>query len=369
MMLSIVLWFFLAVILVELSNLVLFRFNFKNNEPITSVTDWPSVTILIAARNEEDNLPRYFQALQNVDYPEGKFTVLIGNDQSTDNTQQIIDRWINIHPIFKSIPILSNQSGLIAKANVLTQLADRAKGEYLVILDADIQVSPNWLKSMVAQAVKGYDVVSGYTEVQAKGFFSNVQRMDWQNSIHTLKVFSDIGYPLSALGNNMLISKKVYDALGGFRALGPTKVEDLKLTKIIAKKGHSFFQLIDCHKAHTNAVSSFSEYILQRKRWLSGVIKYRPLASIGFMLLRMMLVALVAMAFLVTSVFQWFMLVFLVGLKLLVEHFKQRQIINRLGEEAVKFSFAKPVVIAVLDTFAFITLILKPRIEWKKRKY
>ena len=357
------------VLLTELITLFFFRHNYKEAKSSASITKWPFVSVLIAARNEEVNLQHCLQSLQKVDYPEDKVEILIGNDQSTDKTQEIINRWESTQRNLKSILILPDQSSLIAKSNVLAQLAHKAAGEYLMILDADVKVTSGWLKSMVAQSAQGFDMVSGYTEVNVNRFFSSIQKMDWQNSIHTLKVFSDLGFTLSALGNNMLVSKTAYSAIGGFEALGPTKVEDLKLTKAISKKGCSSYQLIDAHKTQTQAIESVSEYLLQRKRWLGGVLRYRPLLSIGFVFVRLVLVALIIMSFLITSKIQLLILLALISVKLLIEYLKQRQIADRLDEKSVKFSLVKPFIIAVLDTFALMALVLKPRIEWKKRKY
>ena len=369
MMLSVALCLFAAILLSEVVTLIIFKHNYKKPAPISEVEAWPLVSILIAARNEEQYLQLCLETLKQVDYPKDKLKVLIGNDQSTDNTQQIIDKWINEVSFLQSVPIEPNQGGLIAKSNVLAQLADKAEGDYLVILDADTKVTPHWLKAMVAQAMQGFDLVSGYTEVESYDYFSHLQKMDWRNSIHSLKTFSDVGFPLSALGNNMLITRTAYDALGGFRALGATKVEDLKLTKATVNKRLAFFQLVDTNKVFTYAIPSFTAYVLQRKRWLSGVIKYRPLASVGFVLLRLSLIAMIISIGMTSSLWQAGMLGGLVITKLWVEHMKQRQIAALSDEEGVKFSFSKPFVIAVLDTFALIALVFKPSINWKKRKY
>ena len=60
----------------------------------------PSVSVVIAARNEEQNLPRLLTALVNQSYPENKYEVIIANDDSEDNTaiiaQEFAQKWDNI---------------------------------------------------------------------------------------------------------------------------------------------------------------------------------------------------------------------------------------------------------------------------------
>src|SRR4051812_7988029 len=52
--------------------------------------EFPSITVLIAARDEENNLPRLLRALSDQDYPQGKFHVLVVNDRSEDGTEAIL---------------------------------------------------------------------------------------------------------------------------------------------------------------------------------------------------------------------------------------------------------------------------------------
>mgnify|MGYP003631054324 FL=1 len=358
--------------LLLLSELVLI-WNFKNHfikaAEIDSIETWPKVSILIAARNEEENLEACLNSVMNVDYPQGKFQVLIGNDQSTDGTQTIIDRWINKELHVKSIPIQPNLNGLIAKSNVLAQLAAKTDGEFFIIIDADATVTKHWLKTMVAQAVQGFDLVSGYTEVKSGNYFSSLQKMDWQNSIHTLKVFSDRGNTLTALGNNMLISSEAYQLVGGFEALGATKVEDLKFLLAAKREELKTFQLMENERAITAPMKSVWSYVDQRKRWLSGILSYRTLSGVGFILYRLMLIEmLVVLLFLSNSTAQG-LLTSLIVLKLVIENVKQQQIKSALDQVGVKFSLLKPFIIALLDTFALVALALNPKVSWKKRKF
>lgn len=61
----------------------------------------PTATIIVAARNEEDNILRTLESLEKLDYPDGKLQILIVDDQSTDATGKIIDDFIKDKPHFK----------------------------------------------------------------------------------------------------------------------------------------------------------------------------------------------------------------------------------------------------------------------------
>src|SRR5258708_8519805 len=60
--------------------------------------DWPAVTVLIAAHNEEAVVADILTALLDVDYPEGKLSIVPVNDRSTDGTREIIDSFVEKYP-------------------------------------------------------------------------------------------------------------------------------------------------------------------------------------------------------------------------------------------------------------------------------
>ncbi|WP_332367855.1 glycosyltransferase [Spirosoma telluris] len=95
------------------------------NQPV-SVN--PSISILIAARNEEVTILACLQAITQLHYSPGSVEVLIGNDQSTDQTAQLVAGFIRERPNFRILNIPESDSGLKGKANVLAQLAKQARG-------------------------------------------------------------------------------------------------------------------------------------------------------------------------------------------------------------------------------------------------
>ena len=64
--------------------------------PTMEESDLPTVSIIVAARNEEKNILRCLQSLDKLIYPEGKLEIILVDDQSTDNTGKIIDKFISL---------------------------------------------------------------------------------------------------------------------------------------------------------------------------------------------------------------------------------------------------------------------------------
>lgn len=229
------------------------------------------VSILIAARNEETTILNCLRAITQLDYPSSPVEVLIGNDQSTDQTGQVVADFIADKPIFRLINTLEAEVGLAGKANVLNQLAQQAKGQLLFFTDADTQVPPNWLIELLGQFTGRVGIVTGITLPEGPRLFHKLQTIDWLYNLTLTHVVSSMGIPVTAMGNNMAVSRTAYEAVGGYASLPFSVVEDYALFRAIVSKGYGFQNLLDEQVlARTKPVDTLRALLHQRKRWMRG---------------------------------------------------------------------------------------------------
>lgn len=110
----------------------------------------PLISILVPARNEEATLPSLLNQLHHVSYPHLEFIIL--NDQSEDQTAQILSEWKGKEARLQIIEGEPLPPDWLGKPWACHQLAAVAKGEYLLFLDADIaKVSPDFPEALVAE--------------------------------------------------------------------------------------------------------------------------------------------------------------------------------------------------------------------------
>ncbi|NHX27801.1 glycosyltransferase, partial [Escherichia coli] len=69
---------------------LLFRFR-PDAKPVEYPEEWPRVTILIPAHNEEAVIDGCLKAMRRLDYPDGRLEILVVNDRSRDGTRAIVD--------------------------------------------------------------------------------------------------------------------------------------------------------------------------------------------------------------------------------------------------------------------------------------
>ncbi|MEN7548410.1 glycosyltransferase [Rapidithrix thailandica] len=234
----------------------------------------PKVSILVAARNEEDTIARCLEALTNIRYPQDKWEVLVGNDQSEDATERIAREYAlqykNIH-VYTIRHTLGMARG---KANVLAQLAQKAQGEYFLITDADTCPPPTWVRGMLQAVQPDVGIVTGFTVIEGKSFFANMQALDWLFALSFIAQVARLGTPVTAMGNNMLISRKAYASVGGYENIPFSITEDYALFKKVLDKGWKFRQLDQAEiTATTRPIPTFAGLMHQRKRWMYGALQ------------------------------------------------------------------------------------------------
>ena len=242
-------------------------------QPVPLPTPVPRVSILLAARNEAANLPRCLASLRALDYPAAQLEILVGDDGSTDGTRAVAEAALaGFEGSFRVLTITENLGLARGKANVLAQLAHLATADYLFITDADIALPSTWVTAMLAHAAPGVGTITGLTVVAGPGLLARLQSLDWLLSLGLIQVGSEAGQPMTAMGNNMLITRAAYQATGGYEALPFSVTEDFALFEAVNGHGFGFRQLFEpAVRAVSLPIGSWPALVRQRLRWLRGV--------------------------------------------------------------------------------------------------
>lgn len=110
-----------------------------------SLEELPMVSVLIAAHNEEKMIGEKISSVLRGDYPSDKLEVLVGSDASTDQTNAILQQIKELNPSLH-IFLYEERKG---KPGIINQLIKKAKGEILVISDANVMLEPNTLIELI----------------------------------------------------------------------------------------------------------------------------------------------------------------------------------------------------------------------------
>lgn len=143
---------------------------FKPRPP--ELHDWPSVSVVICARNEEENLRNNLPLILNQHYPD--FEVVVVNDCSYDGSADLLKALAQEFPKLSVTEIKEVDGREHFKKFAQTMGIKRAKNEYLVFTDADCSpTSENWLMYMVSSYKKDTEIVLGYSPFEKQNSLVN----------------------------------------------------------------------------------------------------------------------------------------------------------------------------------------------------
>ena len=123
----------------------------------------PGISVIVAARNEANNLPRLIHCLQQQNYPADKIEFYIVDDRSVDGSWEILRQAARRNENFKVMRITDTLPDYAPKKRALDQAIRAAHGEILLLTDADCTPPPAWARTMAQYYGEGNVMVPGYS--------------------------------------------------------------------------------------------------------------------------------------------------------------------------------------------------------------
>jgi cellulose synthase/poly-beta-1,6-N-acetylglucosamine synthase-like glycosyltransferase len=138
-----------------------------------AATDWPHVSIIVPARNEEQGVRAAVESLLRQDYPALELVVV--NDRSTDRTSAILAALAEEHPgRLRVVMVTELPAGWLGKNHALLLGARQSSGAWLLFTDADVVFDPTCLRRAVAYAeAQGLDHLTMSPRLLAHGYWLN----------------------------------------------------------------------------------------------------------------------------------------------------------------------------------------------------
>ena len=135
-------------------------YRLKNTPRKSSLSHYPNVSVVIAARNESKNLSGLLDDLTFQDYPKNKLEIIIADDRSTDNTWKIITNFRNEYLNFRGIQITNKSNKMTPKKHALSEAISTARGSIILSTDGDCRVATTWVSSMLAELESSTGIVT-----------------------------------------------------------------------------------------------------------------------------------------------------------------------------------------------------------------
>lgn len=234
----IVILFFITTLI----NFVITVFNFFSRPYLRSnlTTSLPLVSILIPARNESEMILTLLSSLVTQDYQ--NIEVFILDDNSSDDTASIIENFCLSHSNYKLIKGQPLPKGWLGKSFACYQLAKHAKGQYLLFLDADVQIKNKVIYKTIAYVEKkNLSLLSLFSDQIMKtwGEFSVIPLMHYilLSFLPMKLVYQTTLKSLSAAnGQFMFFNANHYHTYQWHKLVKNKIVEDIEIMRLVKTK-------------------------------------------------------------------------------------------------------------------------------------
>ncbi|MHC5216284.1 glycosyltransferase family 2 protein [Enterococcus sp. LJL128] len=235
----------------------------------------PFVSIMVPAHNEGIVIVKTVEALLNFNYPRDKYEVIVINDNSSDDSAELLAR-LGLEYPERNLHVINTDAvtGGKGKSNALNIGFKQAQGELIAIYDADNTPEPNALRYLAAELAAGgeYGAVVGKFRTRNKNTniltnFINIETLafQWMAQAGRFQLFKLCTIP----GTNFIVRRSIIEEIGGWddKALA----EDTEISFRIYMMGYKI-------KFQPKAVTWEQEpqtlpvWFRQRTRWVKGNI-------------------------------------------------------------------------------------------------
>lgn len=242
----------------------------RQNEPdnFTDYAPTRTVSILIAARNEEKVLDRTLCYMSKLDYPHDKIEILVLNDASTDRTSEIAHQWANR---FTYIHVVDRPKGGMGKGDVMNQGISESKNEIVLVFDADYTPAPDTIKRLV----RWFDdpkvgLVQGRIHVVNKdeNFLTKIVHAERSAGfLCELQARDKIGLSAQYGGTAGGFRRELISKVGEWEPKVYSEDTDLTCRALLAGYKTKYDVTVDCGE---EAPDKLKVYCKQRYRWIRG---------------------------------------------------------------------------------------------------
>jgi poly-beta-1,6-N-acetyl-D-glucosamine synthase len=265
-----ILLIFLIIVTIRYGLLIWFAYlqHIERVDEPAEAEEYPFVSIIVPAYNEEKVIDAAVEALITMDYP--RYEILVVDDGSTDNTYGRAERLSGIYGREK-LRVLTQSNG--GKAVALNTGIANARGELVLCMDGDSRLEPQTLK----QAVKHFrdptvGAVAGCVKVANRlSMLTKLQALEYIEGLSLVRTAHAFFRRVTIIpGPIGVFRKEVLEEIGGY--LKDTYAEDCELTLRILLAGWKI-KYETRAIAWTEAPESVESFFRQRYRWSRGILQ------------------------------------------------------------------------------------------------
>ena len=328
---------FTALYLICIAAFTFGLFNLKERFHSVNKNNLIKVSVLIAARNEEKNIEKLLESLKKQSFPKELFEVIIVNDHSTDNTDEIINDFINKN---KELDVKLLKAEKTGKKHAISQALHSAINELIIVTDADCVLNDLWIESIVGfyQEEKCKMILAPVLLSPAENLFEKMQVLEHLSLIGSTAGSASIGFPVMCNGANMAYERKAALEVEKFRKDFdiPSGDDMFLLEQFVKCYGHNNVKFLLSKSAvvKTKTCKTIKDFFRQRRRWVSKTKSYTSwkviVTALIVLFFNLSIISLLVSAFFVPAL--WSIYILLTLLKFFIDFPLLKNITNFMNQ-------------------------------------
>lgn len=264
--------FLLAITILYVVTLFRWRKAWQNTSEasLPQCTKQPFLSVVVALKNEADNIASLIKSLERQSYPAANFEVILVNDHSTDNTKELLEAHIVHHPNFKLI-----NSRMPGKKMALREGISLASGEVVVTTDADCLHHKSWLDTIARhqESLNPDMTIAPVAMIAGENRLSKLLELEFMALQMATAASAISNHPIMCNGANLAV-RRTHHVQADLKNSYVSGDDMFLLMSLKKEKGHIRFLKHQHALVITLAPLKLQEYLRQRSRWLRKATGY-----------------------------------------------------------------------------------------------
>lgn len=244
---------------------LLITFFEENPTKPLDLDELPTVSITVPCFNEARTLSKTVNSLLALNYPKDKLKIVIINDGSTDNTEEVALSFKKF-----GVEVITQKNG--GKYTALNRGIEISKSDLIGCLDADSEVHPDALMRMVPlfSEEKIVAVIPNMVVHEPKNILQLIQRVEYELGSFTRWVYGKLNALHVTPGPFSIFKREIFEKIGPFKHAYNT--EDMEIACRIQSHG---YRIVNCRNAYVYTITppTLKKLHVQRVRWTYGFLK------------------------------------------------------------------------------------------------
>jgi glycosyltransferase involved in cell wall biosynthesis len=360
---------FVAVVFIQFIYYVIIFGKFSFAKPQSSTPKRIPISVIVCAKNEEENVKNFIPLLAEQDYPQ--FEIVLIDDASSDGTLDVLEEYEKKYSNIKLVKVENNEAFWGNKKFALTLGIKAAKYEYLLFTDADCYpVSKDWITKMSSQFTQQKNIVLGYGAYEkiAGTFLNKLIRFETLLAATQMFSWAKIGKPYTGVGRNMAYKREEFFKVRGF--MDHMKIrsgdDDLFINQA-ANGNNTTICFAQDSFTYSKPKTTFKEWFTQKRRHVStaGHYKFFDKLQLGIFFISQFFFFILAIILLAFQ-YQWIIVASLIGFRYLFTWLTLGFAAGKLKEKDVMYWYPFIEIVLIFTQLnVFISNTFSKPVHWK----